>query len=120
MFVFRIEGQSSVLAAATPADIFGSTAGIDVLYCDRVTFMVTNAGANNLTDLDVYWSLDGAGARFSLRDASINLVGGVLAPGASFMFEKTDLAHSRMRVTAESTLGTTLTVDVVALTRGPK
>lgn len=109
------EGQTTTLAASTATELLGAT-GFDLapaLGARGVGFLLTNNGANPITALSAYWSLDSAGARWSTTaDASIALPGGSLAAGASVFIERPGVIARRMRLVATSAAGTTCVLDL--------
>ena len=81
--------------------------GLDVSGYVRLSFILKNTGADNVTALAVYWatSPDGATADWSPPDQGVTLPLGVLGPGETLDVTFTDLSRSLMRITATGTSG---------------
>jgi hypothetical protein len=99
------------LAAATPTDILPAD-GWDISQIDRVTIFLSNTGANAVTATTLTFTIGGIAITDTTSIGTIN-AGTTktfsLAPGS------TDPAYQNLKLSAESTSGTTLKVEAIAV-----
>ena len=112
---FTNNHASQTLTATDAIELCGAT-GVLIGEGDTVSFILSNTGANPITALAVYWSLDAAGARWSPADGGISIPGGSLAAAGTMMIER-NVCATRMRVVATSAASSTCILDV-GLARG--
>lgn len=111
-----LQDRVSTTLAAGATELLGAT-GIDVSGVSRLSFIIKNTGAANLTNLSLYW-LDSnvtVAGDWSPADTSVYIPApGTLAPGATLEVTIGDMSHFRMRLTATGTLGETVRLTVSA------
>jgi len=106
------DGASTILGIGATELLTAS--GIDISPYDKMSFIIKNTGAANLTNLSVYWLDSFTNTDWSPADNAIALPGGILIPGDTVEITVTDLSRTKMRMTVTGTnletVGLTLAV----------
>lgn len=97
----REETRTATLAAATPQN-FDIECGAQQRLC---VIVKNTGGANNVTALSILKSPVGGLYREAASVPS-------LAPGVSLLIEDENTAYQKLRITLESTTGTTVQIDI--------
>ncbi len=110
-----VQDKVSTVLGVGATELLGAT-GIDVSGYSKLSFILKNTGAANLTNLSLYW-LDGSATAgdWSPADTSVYIPApGTLAPGASLEVSIGDMAHTRMRLTTTGTVSETVRLTLSA------
>lgn len=113
MLQIVVPGASYTLGAG-PTEILGAN-GIDVGGYQRLSYIVLNTGAADLTEMAVYWADAYTGSNWSPADEGIYFPNTTLAPGQSVEITVTDISHARMRLVITGTAGQTLNLTLSAV-----
>ena len=89
--------------------------GINVGGIVRLSFILMNSGAANITDVAVYWLDSNTVADWSPRDVGVFLIPpGFLAPTTTIEYTITDISRAKMRITVTGTAGQTVRLSMSA------
>lgn len=88
--------------------------GIEIGGYQRISFIVTNTGSADLTNLAVLWLDSYTGSDWSAPDRGAYLPDGTLPPGDAVEITVTDLSRAKMRIVVTGTAGETVRMSLSA------
>jgi hypothetical protein len=108
-----LKDRESTTLGAGPTELLTSS-GIGVGGYQRLSFVLVNTGAADLTDLAVYWLDSYTGTDWSPADEGAYLPAGTLPAGDSVEITITDLSRAKMRIVVSGTAAETVRLTLSA------
>lgn len=108
-----IKDRVSTTLGAGPTELLTSS-GIEVGGYQRLSFVLVNTGAADLTDLAVYWLDSYSGTDWSPADEGAYLPNSTLPAGDSIEITVTDISRAKMRIVVTGTAGQTVRLSLSA------
>lgn len=109
--LYTQSNTDSALAAGVTTDILPAE-GVELSQVDRITIFLKNTGSNTITATTITYSI---GALTVTDTTSIGTISAGAIKTLSLAPGSTDPAYQRMKLTAASTSGSTVSVEVLAV-----
>lgn len=108
-----IKDRETTTLGAGPTELL-TASGIEVGGYQRLSFVLVNTGAADLTDLAVYWLDSYTGTDWSPADEGVYLPDGTLPAGDSVEITVTDISRAKMRIVVTGTAAETVRLSISA------